>query len=68
MKCLVVLNDPEREQALVSLASGIAGGDDVVLASVIEVPEGEALAAAQPAARQRRRQLDQLIAPGSGAR
>jgi nucleotide-binding universal stress UspA family protein len=68
VKCLVVVNDPEREQALVNLTSGLAAGDDVVLVSVIEVPEGEALAAAQPEARQRRRQLDQLIAPGSGAR
>ena len=68
MKIVVVLNDPEHEHPLVGLASGLAGGDDVVLVSVIEVPEGEALASAQPEAKQRRRQLDQLIPPGLGAR
>ncbi|HEY3218008.1 MAG TPA: glucosyl-3-phosphoglycerate synthase [Candidatus Limnocylindria bacterium] len=68
MKSLVVLNDPEREQPLASLAAGLAAGDEVVLVSVIEVPETEALASAQPEAHRRRRQLDQLIPPGSGAR
>ncbi len=68
MKCLVVLKDPERERPLVGLAVGLAAGDDLVLVSVIEVPAGEPLASAQPEARQRRRQLDQLIPPGSAAR
>ncbi len=67
MKVVVVITDPERERGLVDLASGLAG-DDLLLVSVIEVPEGELLAAAQPEAKRLRRALDQLVPPGSGAR
>ena len=68
MKCVVIVMDPEREAGLVRLAAGLAHGDDLVLLSVIEVAEGEALATAQPDARRRRRALDQLLPPGAHAR
>ncbi len=68
MKCLVIVSDPERERPLVGLAAGLAAQDELVLVSVIEVPEGETLASAQPAARRRRRQLDQLLPQRSSAR
>ncbi|MEX2046240.1 MAG: glucosyl-3-phosphoglycerate synthase [Chloroflexota bacterium] len=60
MKCLVAIVDPERDRAVVDLALALAAGDEVVLASVIEVPEGEPLASVQPEARRLRRALDQL--------
>jgi nucleotide-binding universal stress UspA family protein len=60
MKCLVVIVDPERDRAAVDLAVALAAGDEVVLASVIEVPEGDPLASVQPEARRLRRTLDQL--------
>jgi glucosyl-3-phosphoglycerate synthase len=60
MKCLVAIVDPERDRAVVDLALALAGGDEVILASVIEVPEGEPLASVQPDARRLRRTLDQL--------
>ncbi len=63
MKCLVAIVDPERDRAAVDLALALAAGDEVILASVIEVPEGETLASVQPEARRLRRTLDQL-APG----
>lgn len=65
MKCLVAIVDPERDRAAVDLALALAAGDEVVLASVIEVPEGETLASVQPEARRLRRTLDQL-APADG--
>jgi glucosyl-3-phosphoglycerate synthase len=68
MKCVVIINDPERERALVDLGAGLAPGDSLLIASVIEVPEGEPLASAQPAAKGRRRELSQLVPEGSGAR
>lgn len=68
MKCVVVLNDPERERALVDLGAGLAPGEDLLLVSVIEVPQGEPLASAQPEAKRRRRELSQLVPQGSGAR
>src|SRR5436305_8607799 len=68
MKVVAVITDPERERALVELAVGLAGRGEALLVSVIEVPEGELLASAQPEAKRRRRALDQLIAPGSSAR
>ena len=63
MKCLVVIADPARDRALIDVAAAFAGNDDVVLVSVIEVLEGETLAAAQPQARARRRELLALAAP-----
>ncbi len=60
--------DPEREGGLVRLAAGLARGDELVLVSVIEVPEGETLTTAQPEARRRRRALDQLTPAGAHAR
>jgi len=51
MKCLVAIVDPERDRAVVDLALALAAGDEVILASVIEVPEGEPLASVQPDAR-----------------
>ena len=60
MKCLVAIVDPERDRAAVDLALALAAGDEVILASVIEVPEGDPLASVQPEARRLRRTLDQL--------
>jgi glucosyl-3-phosphoglycerate synthase len=60
MKCLVAIVDPERDRAAVDLALALAAGDDVILASVIEVPEGDTLASVQPEARRLRRTLGQL--------
>ena len=68
MKIVAVITDPERERPIADLAVALAMGEDVLLVSVIEVPEGELLASAQPEARRRRRALDQLVPPGSGAR
>src|SRR5213593_2245780 len=71
MKVLVAITEPERESALVETAAALAGEDDVVLASVIEVPEDVTLAAAQPQAKQLRRSLELLaaeIAPGRRVR
>ena len=63
MKCLVVIADPARDRPLIDVAAALAAKDDVVLASIIEVPEGETLASAQPQARARRRELVALAAP-----
>jgi nucleotide-binding universal stress UspA family protein len=68
MRVLVVVNEPERERGLVQLATGLAAGDDVLVAAVIEVPEGQPLAAAQPEAKRLRRELALLAPPGSSAR
>jgi nucleotide-binding universal stress UspA family protein len=68
MKCLVVVDDPERASALVGLGASLASGDELQLVSVIEVPEGEPLASAQPEAKRRRRELGELVPDGSGAR
>ena len=68
MKIVCVITDPEREAPLVRLASGLANGNELLLVSVIEVPEGELLAAAQPEAKRLRRALDQLVPQGSAAR
>lgn len=67
MKCLVSITDPERERSLVELALRVAGNDEVVLASVIEVAPDETLSAAQPEARARRRELDVLAGTFSTA-
>jgi glucosyl-3-phosphoglycerate synthase len=68
MKCLVAIVDPERDRAVVDLALALAAGDEVILASVIEVPEGEPLASVQPEARRLRRTLDQLAPADAHAR
>jgi nucleotide-binding universal stress UspA family protein len=68
MKVVAVITDPERERGLVELASALAANSDVLLVSVIEVPEGELLASAQPEAKRLRRALDQIVPPGSAAR
>lgn len=64
MKCLVVVTDPERDRGLVDVAVSVAGPDEVTLASVIEVPEGETLASAQTDARAQRRALRPFERPG----
>ena len=66
MKCLVVIAEAERDRGLVDVAAALAGeSGEIVAASVIEVPEGDTLAAAQPQARARRRELAALAAPRS---
>ena len=64
MRCVVALTDVERERGLVEVAVALAGGDEVTLASVIEVPEGETLASAQTEARRQRRALRVVERPG----
>ncbi|HEY6204011.1 MAG TPA: glucosyl-3-phosphoglycerate synthase [Candidatus Limnocylindria bacterium] len=68
MKCLVAIVDPERDRAVVDLAVALAAGDELVLVSAIEVPEGDALASVQPEARRLRRTLDQLVPANARAR
>ena len=68
MKCVVVINDPGRERALVDLGAGLAAKGELVLVSVIEVPEGEPVSSAQPEAKRLRRELGQLVREGSDAR
>ncbi len=63
MKCLVVITDATRDKPLIDVAAALAGTADIVLASIIEVPEGETLASAQPQARARRKDLVALAAP-----
>ena len=60
MKCLVAIVDPERDRAVVDLAVALAAGEELILMSAIEVPEGDTLASVQPEARRLRRTLDQL--------
>ena len=61
MKILVAIVDPARDRGLIDVAAGLAKENgEIVLASVIEVPEGETLASAQPQARARRRELTTL--------
>ena len=68
MKVLVAIVEPERDRAAVELALALAAGDEVILASVIEVPEGETLASVQPEARRLRRTLEQLVPAGAQVR
>jgi nucleotide-binding universal stress UspA family protein len=68
MKCLVAIVDPERDRAVVDLAVALAAGDELVLMSAIEVPEGDTLASVQPEARRLRRTLDQLAPPDAHVR
>ncbi|HTH69798.1 MAG TPA: glucosyl-3-phosphoglycerate synthase [Candidatus Saccharimonadales bacterium] len=61
MKILVAIVDPARDRGLIDVAAGLSKDDgEIVVASVIEVPEGETLASAQPQARARRRELTTL--------
>jgi glucosyl-3-phosphoglycerate synthase len=61
MKCLVAIVDPVRDRGLIDVAAALGGEDgEIIAASVIEVPEGETLASAQPQARARRRELTTL--------
>jgi nucleotide-binding universal stress UspA family protein len=68
MKCLVAIVDPERDRAVVDLAVALAAGEELLLVSAIEVPEGETLASVQPEAKRLRRALDQLAPPDARAR
>lgn len=68
MKCLVAIVDPERDRAVVDLAVALAAGEELILVSAIEVPEGETLASVQPDARRLRRTLDQLVPANARAR
>jgi nucleotide-binding universal stress UspA family protein len=68
MKCLVAIVDPERDRAVVDLAVALAAGEEIILVSAIEVPEGETLASVQPDARRMRRTLDQLVPADARAR
>ena len=64
MKCLVAVVDPARDRGLIEVAAALAGeAGEIVVASVIEVPEGETLASAQPQARAKRRELVALSTP-----
>ncbi|MEA2661891.1 MAG: glucosyl-3-phosphoglycerate synthase [Chloroflexota bacterium] len=64
MKCLVAIVDATRDRGLIEVAASLVGADgEIVVASVIEVPEGDTLASAQPQARARRRELMTLAAP-----
>ena len=68
MRILVVIADLERERQLAELAMALAGGDEVVIASVLEVGDDRSLASEQPQARVRRRELDALATDiGRGA-
>ena len=62
MKVLVLLADLEREGHLADLAVAVAGEDEVIIASVIEVSGDRSLATEQPQARARRRELDSWTA------
>ncbi len=62
MRILAVLAHLERDRHLADLALAVAGDDEVVLASVLEVGTERSLAAEQPQARARRRELDTLAA------
>lgn len=62
MKTVVLLADLEREGHLADLATAVAGEDEVILASVIEVSGDRSLATEQPQARARRRELDAFAA------
>ena len=68
MKCLVAIVDPERDRAVVDLAVALAAGEELILVSAIEVPEGDTLASVQPEARRLRRTLDQLVPANARAR
>ncbi len=61
MKILAALADLERDRHLAELAIAVAGDDEAILASVIEVGADRSLAAEQPQARARRRELDALV-------
>ncbi|HUQ17290.1 MAG TPA: universal stress protein, partial [Candidatus Saccharimonadales bacterium] len=63
MRVCVAIADPARDRGLIDVAVALAGagpGDEILLVSVIEVSDGGTLAAAQPEARARRRQITAL--------
>jgi len=69
MKACVAIADPQRDRGLIDVACALAGSgpaDEVVLVSVIEVSDGGTLAAAQPEARARRRQIAALAEEFAG--
>ena len=69
MKACVAIADPQRDRGLIETACALAGSgpaDEVVLVSVIEVSDGGTLAAAQPEARARRRQIAALAEEFAG--
>ena len=69
MKACVAIADPQRDRGLIETACALAGSgpaDEIVLVSVIEVSDGGTLAAAQPEARARRRQIAALAEEFAG--
>ena len=69
MKACVAIADPQRDRGLIETACALAGSgpaDEIVLVSVIEVSDGGTLAAAQPEARARRRQIATLAEEFAG--
>ena len=69
MRICVAIADPGRDRGLIEVACALAGtgpADEVVLVSVIEVSDGGTLAAAQPEARARRREIATLAEDFSG--
>jgi len=72
MRVCVAIADPGspgRDRGLIEVACALAGngpGDEIVLVSVIEVSDGGTLAAAQPEARARRREIASLAEEFSG--
>ena len=69
MKVCVAIADPQRDRGLIEVACALAGSgprDEVVLVSVIEVSDGGTLAAAQPEARARRREITALAEEFAG--
>jgi len=69
MKVCVAIADPARDRGLIDVAGALAGSgtpDEIVLVSVIEVSDGGTLAAAQPEARARRRQITALAEEFTG--
>ena len=69
MRVCVAIADPGRDRGLIDVACALAGtgpADEIVLVSVIEVSDGGTLAAAQPEARARRREIAALAEEFSG--
>jgi len=69
MRVCVAIAEPARDRGLIDVACALAGsggGDEILLVSVIEVSDGGTLAAAQPEARARRRQITALAEEFAG--
>ncbi|HKW78582.1 MAG TPA: glucosyl-3-phosphoglycerate synthase [Candidatus Limnocylindria bacterium] len=60
MRALVAIGNASRDWHLVDVGRALGEGGELVLASVVEVPGSRSLAAAQPRARSRRRELETL--------